>query len=1017
MNTTLLNTIRTSKGFSRSVAYLISIALIALVVERTVYYVLLENDIVEKENVVQKINRVAPHKARLLGLSETKTQRQRQNEKSNDTKLSEAVVNVQDTLDVLAFNLINKNDNNIAQDKLIQLYSDLKKYDAKALTDFAKTEAHIEKHQLADIIKQRHIDMVENYQNEMKTLLGNLNTIQSTDNMDSKLEAVLAARKQLEDKQLKRSQQPFDPNNLPFKSAKPNKNNKPKTSADDFVKAGLFNTPYQQYAALGDFRFDKLAGASNPEYLAESDEVVISDSIKAKAQELNYDPVTIYHWVLNNVEWLPTWGSMQDADITLGSLKGNAFDIASLHIALLRASKIPARYVHGTIEVPEDKYRNWVGGFNSIDAAGNFSSSGGIPTTAILIDGKIKTIRMEHIWVEAAIDYAPSRGAINKDADSWVQMDSSFKQYEYKVGLDAAALTGVDGKVIGQELIDSGTNNKNEDWISGLNSQIIEDSQKQAQQAIEDYINNNLNNPSAADIIGGQKIILESYPVLASSLQNPIKVIGARYAKLSTNLQNRIHISLGADIFGDPINTIDLSWVKVNNHKVTVSFKPATASDEQVLESYLPTGTIDSLDQYPSSLPVYTINVIPELKINGTVLLQGASTTLGSEVDLGFTVSRVGSSPRRFKSPIISGSFLAITAVGGSVSIDKLKTVKNRLTQTNLTIDTGTDEEISALDDDTLLGDMFYSGSLIYFSQNSLFGHESSLQDENRVSLLPSIGTYGSVPKVSYFFGFPSSISPGGIEMDLDSISIAASNKDNNVTSVKNYLLQLGMLGSILEHAVPEQMFSDDPLVKTEGVSAVKLIGKANLQGQRIYHITSANQNTVLPNIHYSSDVMSEIRSSLSVGKEVIAHTDEITINGWTGAGYIIYDPEVGDGAYKISGGLNGGFFKNLKIKALFILGMWKSFSKNHPVIAKSLGGSIGLIIGSIISIIDLLTTCKNTGIALGIAAVMIMWNLMFLGLNIMLVASGVGAVAIFALAGIEWYLENQFKNMVKGLC
>ena len=128
MDTTLLNSIRTSKGFSRSVAYLISIVLIGLMVERTIYYALLENDVIEKENIVEKINRIAPHKARLLGLPATKIQRQLQKEKSNDTKLSEAVVSVQDTLDVLAFNLINKNDTNKAQDRSEEHTSELQSH-------------------------------------------------------------------------------------------------------------------------------------------------------------------------------------------------------------------------------------------------------------------------------------------------------------------------------------------------------------------------------------------------------------------------------------------------------------------------------------------------------------------------------------------------------------------------------------------------------------------------------------------------------------------------------------------------------------------------------------------------------------------------------------------------------------------------------------------------------------------------------------------------------------------------
>ena len=51
---------------------------------------------------------------------------------------------------------------------------------------------------------------------------------------------------------------------------------------------------------------------------------------------------------------------------------------------------------------------------------------------------------------------------------------------------------------------------------------------------------------------------------------------------------------------------------------------------------------------------------------------------------------------------------------------------------------------------------------------------------------------------------------------------------------------------------------------------------------------------------------MAEIRASLNAGKMVITHTDAINVPGWSGAGYIILDPETGVGAYKISGGGNG---------------------------------------------------------------------------------------------------------------
>lgn len=1000
MDTTLLNSIRTSYGFSRSVAYLISVALIALVVERTIYYVLLDNDVIEKENVVEKINRIAPHKARLLGLPETKTQQQRQKEKSNDTKLSEAVVSVQDTLDVLAFNLMNKGDANKAQDKLEQLYSDLQKYDEKAITDFAKTEDHIEKHQLADVIKQRHIDMVENYQNEMKTLLGNLKTIQSTDNIDSKLEAVLAARKQLENKQLKRSQQPFDPENLPFKSVKPDKNNKPKTTLDEFSKAGLYNTPYKQYAALGDFTYDKLAGASNPEYLAESDEIVISGSIKAKAQELNYDPVTIYHWVLNNVEWLPTWGSMQDADITLGSLKGNAFDISSLQIALLRASKIPARYVHGTIDVPEKEFRNWIGGFKNIDAAGNFSSSGGIPTTAILREGQINTIRMEHVWVEAAIDYSPSRGAINKDADNWIQMDPSFKQYTYTDVIDLESITNIDGNAVSNSYLNSGSVNETESWVGGLDNTIIVNAQLDARQKLLDHMNSSMNNPDHNDVIGARRVINKNYPTLPSSFQNDLVLTGKRYSKVPKILQNSVTLSFGKDMFGNPVDTVSLPWVKVNNHKVTVSFKPATIDDENALQSFLEGSDTNNVGSLPKNISAYLINVTPELKINDIVSLQGKPISLGVEVDLGINIGNFSGSQLVFYSKVIAGSTISLTTVGGSVSSKRLSEHQSKLNNLSAILESGDQPRINLMNSKDIIGDIFYAGSLSYFSQNIKLSELASRFQYSQVSFLPSSGTFGYVPNVNYFFGFPNSITPGGVIMDLNNISIAASHLDNDRKKEIDYVRQIGLLGSALEHIVPEQMFNA-PNEKRDAISAVKALSIASQQGQRTYYIDKYNASNTLPNINLDSSTMNEITLAVNHGKEVTVHTDPIQVNGWTGAGYLIIDPETGAGAYKISGGFNGGIEKLNEIQDdLF----WASTALG--VVGSALSNLLGAI-STAITVLDALLNCPNP-VANFIAALAIAFFVMGIMLafvfgTIFSPLTGVLVAAAFGYVMNEW--------------
>ena len=136
---------------------------------------------------------------------------------------------------------------------------------------------------------------------------------------------------------------------------------------------------------------------------------------------------------------------------------------------------------------------------------------------------------------------------------------------------------------------------------------------------------------------------------------------------------------------------------------------------------------------------------------------------------------------------------------------------------------------------------------------------------------------------------------------------------------------------------MPEQLFTNAPY-PGEAISAVKAIQKASAAGQRIYHITPANQSVILGNLHHDSDTLTDIRNALNAGKEVITHTDAVSVPGWTGAGYIITDADTGAGAFKIAGGGNGAFLSWLSsIDLLAIFTMFLTIS----------GGAIDGFIGS----------------------------------------------------------------------
>ena len=137
-------------------------------------------------------------------------------------------------------------------------------------------------------------------------------------------------------------QAPFDPNNLPFLNLQPLPDNTPRIQAEQFqadfpdVVAAMNDEALANDQSSPTPRGTESNAFDNPQWLSTSDEVVLTDAILAQAAELDNDPVQIYHWVRNTIDWIPTWGAQQDADITLGSQRGNAFDQASLLIALRR---------------------------------------------------------------------------------------------------------------------------------------------------------------------------------------------------------------------------------------------------------------------------------------------------------------------------------------------------------------------------------------------------------------------------------------------------------------------------------------------------------------------------------------------------------------------------------------------------------------------------------------------------------------------------------------------------------
>ncbi|MEW8288607.1 MAG: DUF6310 domain-containing protein [Candidatus Thiodiazotropha endolucinida] len=800
---------------------------------------------------------------------------------SVETKLSMAVQQVEELLATIEKRQADNQSIDAEREALSRLKEEISQLDQAVTANFAAIDQDIREKELPAVIQQRQDEMVANYRQQLDVLLSLLQSIETAGDEKTLKEQLKRTQGHLKDKKHKRSHQPFDPNDLPNRQLQPNKENKPKTTKKLFRQSGLFDTPYQQVAALGDFTYDQLAGADDPAYLAESDEIRLTQAIHDQAELLEYDPVKIFHWVRNNIHWLPSWGAVQAADLTLSSRQGNAFDIASLTIALLRASQIPARYVHGTIDVPEQKFRNWAGDFSDVTAAAEYASSGGIPVTTLISGGVIESIRMEHIWVEAAIDYHPSRGAVNRAADSWVAMDPTYKQYEYLQGLDVIEISGIDAEQLAQDFVDSGTVNEDEGWVTGFDPTILQTAQTQAQSQLETYIQDNLTDPTVGDVIGGRSTIIKEYPVLPSSLPNRIVTEGARYGMIPDSLQYHVILKIFNSSLDQSLDSPSLSHTmplpRIGLSRLGITYIPSTVDDEAALQAQL-----DSGNNY---LSLYLLSVKPVIKLDETELITGGSIQMGSDqfIDV-VLISPTQQQQMHYKNHV-AGDEIVVSINGAGTDFNQFIYRSQQFMN------------------DTAAENLHLIG-LGYWAQADFMSSAIASGLGVNAFRLPSVGLFSSPLSVTYTFGIPQK--GHYIQRNVDIKRSAHAIGIDSAIKRKQYVQQTGMLHSYLEGSILEQLIGN---WQGTGLSAMQVLIDANKQNIPIHHITNTNADSILPLLQsIDGDILADVHAALNAGHEVILPESKPVKNiGVSGMGYILLDPETGAGSYRISSGLDGG--------------------------------------------------------------------------------------------------------------
>ena len=614
--------------------------------------------------------------------------------------------------------------------KLRSKHQQLTALAAQAEQGFAATDKHLKEHNLPPEILARQQAAVEQFhslQSEYDRLLSAVESAydkQQGATLQTAINDLARFNAQHPNQQ---THTPSDPNNLPFGT--PSSKVRAPITTDKGFKTSLFRPDPLTSMLAGPipngFTLPSTTLPTTPtaEDLAATEDIVLTPAIKALATSLNNNPVQIYNWVRNNIEFLPTYGSIQGADMTLQTKRGNSFDTASLLIGLLRAAGIPARYVYGTIQVPADQAMNWVGGVTKPEAAQQLMGQGGIPNIGMVSGGSIKYINLEHVWVEAYVDYVPSRGAVNKTGDTWVPMDASYKQYTYTQGMDIKTAVPLDAQALVNQA-QTGATVDPSGWVQNVNGTAIQTALTSYQTQVQNYINTTKPNATVGDVIGTKTIVAQNYSILMGTLPYTTIATGGKFTTLPAQVRHQFEYDLYASALdramGSPTISLKQSLPSLAGKKITLSFAPATPADANLIASYMPApnanGTPIQPSQLPTSLPGYLIRLTAEFRVDGQVVATGGNFAMGEEL-----VSSEG-----LFDPVngwdfaednlpIAGEYIATHVDLQGVSTAQLQALKDRMTATQAQIAAA---QYTGITKEDISGDILYSAVLSYFVAN-----------------------------------------------------------------------------------------------------------------------------------------------------------------------------------------------------------------------------------------------------------------------------------------------------------
>ncbi|WP_145999077.1 hypothetical protein [Oceanicoccus sp. KOV_DT_Chl] len=484
---------------------------------------------------------------------------------------------------------------------------------------------------------------------------------------------------------------------------------------------------------------------------------------------------------------------------------------------------------------------------------------------------------MEHVWVQLW------------DGSQWLEVDPSFKQYQYTEGMDLQSEVSFDAEAFANTLQSTATVNETEGWVQNVNQAFIETELEDYRQALENYLTNQQPEATVGDVIGSKTIIETASESLPTQLPYNQIVVSQALTEIPDHLRYKFTFKL-QDQFGGELFSHTATTVELAGQPLAISFNPATAADEQALLDYLPDNP-QSAEDLPNIIPAGLMNVVGELTASGQVVASSAAMSFGQvlQTEKGYFVPGRGWSTTI--NPIITGEYQAIGLDYHGISPAQLQALQTRLEATKAKLEA---EEFTGLTKHEVVGDLMQSGVMSYMAITDVQSRLAAQSSDIVYYREPSYGTFQTNAKTNGLLGTVTNVEMTGLLMDMDSMKFSTECKSNCWGNWRDFNQQMGSTYSAYEHLVPEQLFSTDE-EPVEGISAVKALAIASQQGQRIYTFTQDNLQ-YLSDLTVDQGTVDEIRAQVENGMVATVHQNPISYAGWTGLGIRLWIRRLGLG-------------------------------------------------------------------------------------------------------------------------